>query len=120
MVVFGVTSVSGAVMGGLGLMLLNSADPQTQALLFVIIGFGAVFAGRDPNGLANLMFRGGRLVQDRIVRRLKASLPDLPGRGQSGDGGDDAGIEVVEVTADERPLAPADRGEVPAHATPRG
>ena len=115
-VVFGVTSVTGAVMGGVGLMMLNGADPQTQALLFVIIGFGAVFAGRDPNGLANLLFRVGRLVQGHVGQRLLASLPDLPGRGGGGDGDqpvEDAGIEVVDV----RPVAPTDREE-PAHATP--
>jgi branched-chain amino acid transport system permease protein len=113
-VVFGVTSVTGAVMGGVGLMLLNGADPSTQALLFVIIGFGAVFAGRDPNGLANLLFRGGRLVQDRLTQRVLASLPDLPGRGRGDADVTEAGLEVVEG----EPLAPTTREGVPSHATP--
>ena len=64
-VVFGVTSVTGAALGGLGLMLLpvmQSDHPDIAGLIFAIIGFGAVLLGRDPNGLANHMFRISRWV----------------------------------------------------------
>ena len=78
-VVFGVTSVTGATLGGIGLMLLpvmQSDHPGVAGLIFAVIGFGAVAAGRDPNGLANQLFRLGRLGQARVVPRL----PVLPGR----------------------------------------
>jgi branched-chain amino acid transport system permease protein len=32
-------------------------------LVFLVIGFGAVSLGRDPNGLANLAFKVGRWVR---------------------------------------------------------
>ena len=54
-VVFGVTSVTGAALGGTGLMLmpvLQSDHPGLAGLIFAIIGFGAVALGRDPNGLS--------------------------------------------------------------------
>lgn len=82
-VVFGVTSVTGATLGGIGLMLLpvmQSDHPSVAGLIFAVIGFGAVAAGRDPNGLANHLFRLGRLGQSRLGPRLRASLPVLPGR----------------------------------------
>lgn len=78
-VVFGVTSVTGATLGGIGLMLLpvmQSDHPGIAGLIFAVIGFGAVLAGRDPNGLANHLFRLGRLAQSRV----QPLLPALPGR----------------------------------------
>ena len=80
-VVFGVTSVTGATLGGIGLMLmpvLQSDHPSMAGLIFAVIGFGAVAAGRDPNGLANHVFRLGRLAQAQIGPRL----PVLPARGR--------------------------------------
>ncbi len=65
-VVFGITSVTGAALGGIGLMLLpvmQAENPSIAGLIFAIIGFGAVFAGRDPNGLANLLFKTGRWIR---------------------------------------------------------
>jgi branched-chain amino acid transport system permease protein len=82
-VVFGVTSVTGATLGGIGLMLLpvmQSDHPSVAGLIFAVIGFGAVAAGRDPNGLANHLFRLGRLAESRLVPRLQGALPVLPGR----------------------------------------
>ena len=79
-VVFGVTSVTGAALGGLGLMLLpvmQSDHPSIAGLIFAIIGFGAVALGRDPNGLANHLFRIGRWVRVRAIEQLRESLPDL-------------------------------------------
>ena len=55
----GVTSVTGAALGGIGLMLLYNF-PDAQAVLFVIIGVGAILLARNPNGLAIYLFRLGR------------------------------------------------------------
>ncbi len=81
-VVFGITSVTGATLGGIGLMLLpvlSGDNPTVGGLLFLIIGFGAVFAGRDPNGLANLLFKVGRIVQKRVMVQVNRNLPQLGG-----------------------------------------
>ena len=78
-VVCGVTSVTGAAIGGVFLMMLpvlQSSYPGLAGLAFVVIGFGAVALGRDPNGLANLLFGIGR----RLETQLGGRLPSLPGR----------------------------------------
>lgn len=80
-VVFGVTSVTGATLGGIGLMLLpvfQSNNPALGGLIFAIVGFGAVALGRDPNGLANLIFKLGRLLESRLLPQVRARLPQLP------------------------------------------
>jgi branched-chain amino acid transport system permease protein len=112
-VVFGVTSVTGATLGGIGLMLLpvmQSDHPSIAGLIFAVIGFGAVAAGRDPNGLANQLFRVGRLARARAVPRLRASLPVLPQRGEV----DAPAAEVVPGLAESAPVSPQQRKE-PAH-----
>lgn len=83
-VVAGVTSVTGAALGGIGLMLLpvlQSYYPGAAGLMFAVLGFGAVALGRDPNGLANLMFRAGRLARMRFDA-LPTGLA-LPGRSRA-------------------------------------
>lgn len=117
-VVFGVTSVTGATLGGIGLMLLpvlQSERPEIAGLMFAVIGFGAVALGRDPNGLANLLFKLGRLVEGRVIPQLQARLPALPRLGgpptvsrrrTPADGS-------VDAVRDE-----SDREEEPAHAAP--
>ena len=85
-VVCGVTSVTGAAIGGVFLMLLpvlQSNYPGLAGLAFVVIGFGAVALGRDPNGMANLLFALGGRVEGRCGRLWRtdaepAALP-LPG-----------------------------------------
>lgn len=62
-VVAGVTSVSGAAIGGMMLMLLPimaSSRPELGGLFFLFIGVVAVGLGRDPNGLASRLFALGR------------------------------------------------------------
>ena len=97
-VVAGVTSVSGAFVGGILLMLLpviQATIPSLSGLVFLVIGFGAVMLGRDPNGLVNLLFKGFRLVEPRLplpprLRRAhrrasrppSASEPDVIGERQ--------------------------------------
>jgi branched-chain amino acid transport system permease protein len=62
-VVGGVTSVTGAAVGGMLLMLLpvvQSGHPGFGGVAFLAIGLVAAGLGRDPNGLASLAFRAGR------------------------------------------------------------
>lgn len=79
-VVCGVTSVTGAFLGGMLLMLLpvlQSQFPALGGLEFLIIAVGAVTLGRNPNGLANLAFTGGRWLIERWPAqfRLQRSAP---------------------------------------------
>lgn len=121
-VVCGVTSATGAAAGGIFLMLLpvlQSNYPGLTGLAFVIIGFGAVALGRDPNGLANLGFKLGRLVGDRLGPQVRGFLPDLPGAGSA--------RRSRERTTDEgsyddiaAPLAGDPHKEVAAGGTARG
>ena len=76
-VVCGVTSVTGAAMGGVLLMLLpvlQSANPAVAGLAFVVVGGGAVVLGRDPNGLANRLFSLGRRLEPLVAARVPALL----------------------------------------------
>lgn len=78
-VVFGVTSVTGALLGGTALMLLpvwQSSAPELAGLLFAVLGFGAVLLGRDPNGIANHLFRVGRWTGGRVVPDLQQRFRD--------------------------------------------
>jgi branched-chain amino acid transport system permease protein len=115
-VVFGVTSVTGAALGGIGLMLLpvmQSDHPSVAGLIFAILGFGAVALGRDPNGLANHLFRLGRWLHVRIADRVRDSLPDLapaPGKRRATPRGGPASPV---------PASPAtETAEVPVHVAP--
>jgi branched-chain amino acid transport system permease protein len=68
-VVCGVTSMTGALLGGFLLMLLpvlQSQFPALGGLEFLIIGVGAISLGRDPNGIANHLFRFGRLAREHV------------------------------------------------------
>lgn len=117
-VVFGVTSVTGATLGGIGLMLLpvmQSDHPSIAGLIFAVIGFGAVAAGRDPNGLANHLFRLGRLAESRLVPRVREALPALPGR----EGRDVPPEQVVPgLGAAPEPVHDLSSRKVPAHVAP--
>jgi branched-chain amino acid transport system permease protein len=79
-VVWGVTSISGAWLGGLFLMYLpvaQSDHPNIAGLLFVVLGFGAVALGRDPNGLANRIFESGRWVSNQLYPLMVAWFPGM-------------------------------------------
>jgi branched-chain amino acid transport system permease protein len=68
-VVCGVTSMTGALLGGFLLMLLpvlQSQFPALGGLEFLIIGAGAISLGRDPNGIANHLFTAGRWARERV------------------------------------------------------
>jgi branched-chain amino acid transport system permease protein len=98
-VVFGVTSVTGAVLGGFGLMLLPVLQAETvggvplAGVMFMIIGIGAVLAGRDPNGLVNYLFKGGRWVEQRLRAQIVAGLPQLTTPDGPVDGSLDPGAD---------------------------
>jgi branched-chain amino acid transport system permease protein len=80
-VVCGVTSVTGAALGGVGFMMLpvlQSSYPGLAGLAFAVIGFGAVALGRDPNGIANLFFALGRKVEGRLWPAVADRVPSLP------------------------------------------
>jgi branched-chain amino acid transport system permease protein len=107
--VFGVTSVTGAVLGGLALMelpVLRSDHPSVAGLLFVVLAIGAVLLAKDPNGLASQLFKLGRRLQARLAPAIRANLPTLPGPGNDGDPG--------EPSTDEATLSVPEG--VPAHA----
>jgi branched-chain amino acid transport system permease protein len=107
-VVCGVTSVTGAALGGIGLMLLpvlQSYRPELAGVVFAVLGFGAVALGRDPNGLANQLFRLGHLLDRRFGDRVRAAVPLLP-------------LPTDRVAVDEDSEIPLK--EVGAHAAARG
>jgi branched-chain amino acid transport system permease protein len=85
-VVAGVTSVSGAVIGGVGLTALpelQSSYPSVAGMFFVAIAVFAILLAKEPNGVAGYLFRLGRWAQDRIAPSIRANLPSLPGPGGS-------------------------------------
>lgn len=64
-VVAGATSVTGAALGGMVLMLLPVLQSQSSALsglVFLCIGIAAVSLGHQPNGVAGFLFQLGRLT----------------------------------------------------------
>jgi branched-chain amino acid transport system permease protein len=84
-VVAGVTSISGAFLGGILLMLVQVIPTQNQSyagVVFLVIGVGAILLARDPNGLVNYAFRAGRelvpqLPLPRQLRRFTAAPPPV-------------------------------------------
>lgn len=79
-VVFGVTSVTGALLGGLFEMYLpvaQSNHPGIAGLLFAILGFGAVALGRDPNGLANRVFGLRPWIEGTVYPVLARRFPGM-------------------------------------------
>ena len=83
--VFGVTSITGAVLGGVALMALpgaaERATPRSAGCSSSCSRSGAILLARDPNGLANQLFKLGRWLERRIAPRIRANLPSLPGSG---------------------------------------
>jgi branched-chain amino acid transport system permease protein len=77
-VIGGITSVSGALIGGLSfalLPILASHIPQVQGLVPLLIGLAAVSVGRNPNGLAFQISEGLRKVLPTRWMRDPAGLP---------------------------------------------
>ncbi len=116
-VVCGVTSVTGAALGGVGLMLLpvlQSSRPELAGLVFAILGFGAVALGRDPNGLANLLFGLGRRLDNRFGSRVRSAIPLLPLPRERADVDDASAVPLMELPA------PRTEEEVGVHVAARG
>ncbi|CAB4707185.1 MAG: inner-membrane translocator [Actinobacteria bacterium] len=92
-VVFGVTSVTGAVLGGIGLMqlpVLQSDHPSIGGLFFVFIAVAAIALARDPNGIANVLFKSGHWLDRRYGTQVRAAIPILPTRPPSRDDSGDS------------------------------
>jgi branched-chain amino acid transport system permease protein len=101
-VVWGVTSVTGAVLGGAFLMYLpvaQSNNPSIAGLLFVLLGVGAVVVGRDPNGLANKLFGFNSWVMDRLYPKLAERYPGMALRGRGED--DEDALAELDVVQEE-------------------
>jgi branched-chain amino acid transport system permease protein len=101
-VVGGVTTVSGALVGGLALALLpvlQDRIPELAGLVFLLTGAAAMSLGKNPNGIAFM-------VSERLAPLLPGRRPETPQAGRSGhldsvdsDRGDGAGrVEAGEVT----------------------
>ena len=93
-VVGGVTSVTGALIGGLFLGLsptITDLFPTIGGLLNLMIGVAAVLLGRNPNGLAGAMFEAGRQVLGR------AEDDEVPAAEQVLDLSEDDEFEEVTV-----------------------
>jgi branched-chain amino acid transport system permease protein len=117
--------VTGAALGGLGLMLLpvmQADHPDVAGLIFAIIGFGAVLLGRDPNGLANHMFRISRWVWAWAIEKIRENLPDLPGAPRSRWAAGADALDDLDDLDDRDEFDDSDDSdqtrEVPAHVAP--
>jgi branched-chain amino acid transport system permease protein len=74
-VVCGVTTVTGALLGGFLLMLLpvlQSDDQAVGGVTLLLIGLAAVSLGREPNGIAHLV---ASRVRDLLERRGRVTPP---------------------------------------------
>lgn len=71
-VVAGVTTVSGALLGGVLLMYTLTSTGSAQGLIFIVLAVGAILLARDPNGLVN-----------RAFSALRAVMPEQPAAGGS-------------------------------------
>jgi branched-chain amino acid transport system permease protein len=101
-VVWGVTSVTGAALGGIFLMYLpvaQSDNPSIAGLLFVVLGVGAVILARDPNGLANKLFQIPGFIQDTIYPMITGRFPRMALRSARREA-DDIPADHEEVDAD--------------------
>jgi branched-chain amino acid transport system permease protein len=74
-VLAGVTTVTGALVGGFALMLLpvlQSGDPAVGGLILLIIGLAAVSLGREPNGVVHV---AASWLRDLLERNGRATPP---------------------------------------------
>jgi branched-chain amino acid transport system permease protein len=123
-VVCGVTSVTGAAIGGVFFMMLpvlQSNYPGLAGLAFVVIGFGAVALGRDPNGLANLLFAVGRKVEQRLWPSVSRRMPTVLARREEDPEGrhhEEPDVALSELEIDDTQVI--DGEEVGTHAAAGG
>jgi branched-chain amino acid transport system permease protein len=82
-VIGGITTVSGALIGGVSFALLPLVQelvPKLPGLVYLIIGLAAVSAGRNPNGLAYQISEGLRRLLPGRTRRGGTSSSEPRGR----------------------------------------
>jgi len=81
-VVCGVTTVSGALIGGFALMLLpviqSNSDNAVGGVVLLVIGLAAVGLGRDPNGLVSFAITAARRVLPTVGPEPATAGPDGP------------------------------------------
>ncbi len=78
--VWGVTSVTGAAIGGFFMMYLPVAQSEYESvggLMFVLLAVGAIVLGRDPNGLSNRLFQLPRWIQGTLYPFLAEKYPGM-------------------------------------------
>jgi branched-chain amino acid transport system permease protein len=77
----GITTVSGALIAGTSFALLLYAEetfPDFAGVVFIAVGAAAIGLGRQPNGLAGLLFDGVGRAREAVAvaRRQRASRPE--------------------------------------------
>lgn len=115
-VVAGATSVTGAALGGMVLMLLpvlQSQFPALSGLVFLCIGIAAVSLGHQPNGVAGYLFQlsGLRSLPARFRGRDAVYAASVASDGPAGPAPQTA------RTHEEGAAAMAGRGEMSSHGT---
>ncbi|MFL6062277.1 MAG: ABC transporter permease subunit [Marmoricola sp.] len=78
--VWGVTSVTGAAIGGFFMMYLpvaQSDHPNISGLLFMVLAIGAILLARNPNGLSYWMFMAPRWIQGTLFPVLAERYPGM-------------------------------------------
>lgn len=71
-VVAGVTTVSGALLGGGLLMYTLTSTGGTQGVVFIVLAVGAILLARDPNGLVNIAFTQVRRLRQSFRSRVRS------------------------------------------------
>jgi branched-chain amino acid transport system permease protein len=108
-VVWGISTVSGALAGGVFLMLLLNGSSDSQGLLFLILGVGAIIVARgEPNGLVSLIYRVPRLIQERLYPVLAERYPGMALRPRAADEeviGDTGELPAIEEEVESDVLA---------------
>ncbi|MDX6284589.1 MAG: branched-chain amino acid transport system permease protein livM [Frankiales bacterium] len=75
LVIWGLTSVSGAALGGIFLMGLYAGPPLVAKYAGVSIAIAALVIGRFPNGLVSLVFALGRWLLGFVKSEQRAATP---------------------------------------------
>jgi len=78
--VWGVTSITGAAIGGFFMMYLpvaQSDHPKISGLLFMVLAVGAILLARNPNGLSYWMFMAPRWIQGTLFPVLADRYPGM-------------------------------------------
>jgi branched-chain amino acid transport system permease protein len=100
--VFGLTSVTGAWLGGFFMMYMpvfQSHHPDLGFLTILVLGVGAVVIGRDPNGLANKLFGFAPWIERRLYPELARRFPGMRLL-RSGEDDDDDLTDFAEEVSD--------------------